>query len=181
MGAGLILDGRLYVGTNDMAGEVGHMRLEQDGPVGYGKAGSFEGFCSGGGIAQLARHMAGGWLQQGRPVSFCPSVEDLPAITAENVGLAARQGDPLALEVSAIVGRQLGRGLAVLVDILNPERIVIGSIYARQQSLLEEITLRSLREEALPLAFSVCQIVPAALGESVGDLAALAVAMEAMG
>ena len=55
MGAGLILDGKLYAGANDMAGEVGHIRLADDGPVGYGKAGSFEGFCSGGGIAQLAR------------------------------------------------------------------------------------------------------------------------------
>ena len=53
MGAGLILDGKLYSGTNGNAGEVGHMRLAEYGPVGYGKAGSFEGFCSGGGIKQL--------------------------------------------------------------------------------------------------------------------------------
>lgn len=55
LGAGLILDGKLYSGTNDNAGEVGHIRLDNFGPVGYGKAGSFEGFCSGSGIAQLAR------------------------------------------------------------------------------------------------------------------------------
>lgn len=55
MGAGLILDGRLYSGTNDMAGEVGHIRLDENGPVGYSKSGSFEGFCSGGGIAQLGQ------------------------------------------------------------------------------------------------------------------------------
>jgi len=54
MGAGLILNNRLYTGTNDLGGEVGHIRLANDGPVGFGKAGSFEGFCSGGGIAQLA-------------------------------------------------------------------------------------------------------------------------------
>ena len=58
LGAGLILDGKLYAGTNDMAGEVGHIRLSDYGPVGYGKKGSFEGFCSGGGIAQLGRIMA---------------------------------------------------------------------------------------------------------------------------
>ncbi len=51
MGAGLILDGRLHEGANGLAGEIGHLRLERDGPVGYGKPGSFEGFCSGGGIA----------------------------------------------------------------------------------------------------------------------------------
>ena len=177
MGAGLILDGRLYSGTNDLAGEVGHIRLEQDGPVGYGKAGSFEGFCSGGGIAHLARRMAKEAIQRGNPALFCPTSPELDSITAEKVAWAAGQGDPLALEVFAIVARHLGRGLAVLVDVLNPERIVIGSIYARQRSLLEELTLQSLREEALPLALSVCQIVPAELGESVGDLAALAVAM----
>jgi len=55
LGAGLILDGKLYTGTNDNAGELGHIRLEDYGPVGYGKAGSFEGFCSGGGIRQLAQ------------------------------------------------------------------------------------------------------------------------------
>lgn len=53
LGAGLILNGKLYSGTNDNAGEVGHIRLDRLGPVGYGKSGSFEGFCSGGGIAQL--------------------------------------------------------------------------------------------------------------------------------
>jgi glucokinase len=180
MGAGLILDGRLYSGANDLGGEVGHIRLEPDGPVGYNKAGSFEGFCSGGGIAQLARRLAEKALEQGHPALFCPAKPDLAAITAEKVGQAAQQGDPLALQVFAVVARYLGRGLAVLVDILNPERIVIGSIYARQRSLLEERTLQSLREEALPLALSVCQVAPAELGESVGDLAALAVAMETM-
>ena len=55
MGAGLILNGKLYSGTNDLGGEVGHMRMEKTGPIGFGKAGSFEGFCSGGGIAQLAK------------------------------------------------------------------------------------------------------------------------------
>ena len=55
LGAGLVLDGKLYRGANDMAGEAGHIRLDAFGPVGYGKAGSFEGFCSGGGIAQLGK------------------------------------------------------------------------------------------------------------------------------
>lgn len=57
LGAGLILNGELYEGTNGNAGEVGHIRLKPDGPVGFGKAGSFEGFCSGGGIAQIGRSL----------------------------------------------------------------------------------------------------------------------------
>ena len=73
----------------------------------------------------------------------------------------------------------LGRGLAVLVDVLNPERIVIGSIYARSGHLLRAAMEKTLREEALPASLAVCEIVPAALTESVGDRAALCVAMMA--
>jgi len=180
MGAGLILDGRLYSGTNDMAGEVGHIRLEPTGPVDYGKAGSFEGFCSGGGIAQLARTLAAEHLAAGQPPAFCLTARDLPAVTAASVGAAAQAGDPLALEIFNIVGRQLGRGLAIIIDVLNPERVIIGSIYGRQRSLLEPIALATLREEALPLSLSVCSIIPAGLSESVGDLASLSVALEAL-
>jgi len=176
MGAGLILNGRLYAGASDMAGEVGHVRLADDGPVGYGKAGSFEGFCSGGGIAALARAMAAERLKRGEPPSFCPTEADLPSVTARTVGMAAQQGDALALDVYGIVGRQLGKGLAMLIDVLNPERIVIGSIYGRQRSILEPIALEALRQEALPASLARCDIVPAALGESVGDLASLSVA-----
>ncbi len=178
MGAGLILDGRLYEGANGLAGEVGHVRLERNGPVGYGKAGSFEGFCSGGGIARLARSMAEASLRGGgTPPLYCPTPDDLPGVTAQGVGEAARQGDVLALDVWGIVGRQLGRGLAILVDILNPERIVIGSIYGRQRALLEPLTIRALREEALPGALAACEIVPATLGEGIGAVAGLAVAL----
>ena len=70
MGAGLILNGELYTGTNDLAGEVGHIRLAEDGPEGYGKRGSFEGFCSGGGIARLAQSMAEDHLRREKPPLF---------------------------------------------------------------------------------------------------------------
>lgn len=176
MGAGLILDGKLYTGTNDMAGEVGHIRLEKDGPVGYGKAGSFEGFCSGGGIARLAQQHVREWLEQGKETAICRSPDGIPDITAKTVAEAARVGDTLALEIFRTVSVYLGKALALLVDVLNPERIVIGSIYARQTQLLEPVALEMLAKEALPLSLKVCEIVPAGLGENVGDLAALSVA-----
>ncbi|MBO9609488.1 MAG: ROK family protein [Paenibacillaceae bacterium] len=189
MGAGLILNGRLYAGANDMAGEIGHMRMEPDGPVGYGKAGSFEGFCSGGGIAQLAATMAGKRLRElavaggeaaSQAPAFCRTADELPHITAQKVGEAAQAGDALALEVFRVVGEQLGRGLAVLVDVLNPERIVIGSIYGRQQQLLEPVAMEALRRESLAIALDACRILPAGLGEQVGDYAALSVALLAL-
>jgi len=176
MGAGFILDGRLYTGTNDFAGEVGHIRLEDDGPIGFGKAGSFEGFCSGGGIARLAQMKAKEWLNQGRVTSVCSNQDEIAAITAKTVGEAAQAGDLFATEIYRIVGQKLGRGLALLVDMLNPERIIIGSIYLRQEALLKPIVMEELQKEALSYSLDVCTVVPSGLGESVGDLAALSVA-----
>ncbi len=179
MGAGLVLDGKLYVGANDNAGEVGHVRLAPDGPVGYYKKGSFEGFCSGGGLAQLGVAYAKDALARGISCSFCKNEDELGNITAKALAEAADEGDEVALAVWEKCGEMLGRGLAVLVDILNPERIVIGSIYTRSGHLLRKAMERTLGEEALPDSFAVCKIVPAALTESVGDKAALCVAMMA--
>jgi len=176
LGAGLIINGRLYAGTNDMAGEVGHIRLSGFGPVGYGKAGSWEGFCSGGGIAQLARTMIMEKFQMGESVSFCKSVEDLNSITAQAVADAAMNGDELALQIYRISGQFLGKGLSVLIDILNPEMIVIGSIFSRSKELLEPYAMEVIRKEALSHSANVCRIVPARLGEELGDYAALSVA-----
>lgn len=175
LGAGLIIDGKLYSGTNDNAGELGHIRLGDYGPVGYGKAGSFEGFCSGGGICQLAQSLAKERLQMGQKVSWCAD-GDLSQITAKSVALAAREGDALAREVYAISSRMLGKGLSILIDILNPEVIVIGSVYARNEDMMKPLMDEVIAREALPLASKVCKVVPAALGEEIGDYAALSVA-----
>ena len=158
MGAGLILDGRLYAGTNDMAGEAGHMRLAPDGPEGYGKRGSFEGFCSGGGIRQLAQ------MELGKDLS-CKQLCEL-----------ADAGDADARRVLEKSADYLGCALAVLIDILNPERIVIGSIYARAERHFKDGALSAIRREALSLSSGVCEIVPAGLGDSIGDIAALSIA-----
>ena len=179
MGAGLVLDGRLYVGANDNAGEVGHVRMAPDGPVGYYKKGSFEGFCSGGGLAQLGAAYAKEALASGKVCGFCKSEQELDSITAKKLAEAADAGDEVAMAVWTACGEMLGRGLAVLVDILNPECIVLGSIYARSGRLLQKAMERTLAEEALPASLAVCRIVPAELTESVGDKAALCVAMMA--
>ena len=178
-GTGLILDGRLYSGTNDNAGELGHVRLAEDGPAGYGKRGSVEGFCSGGGIAQLAHAHAVERLQRGETVGFCGSIAEAGSVTARDVGEAAEAGDAAAQELLADVGRRLGQALATLIDIVNPERIVLGSIFARQHAFIWPECERVLGAEALAPALEVCRVVPAELGESIGDLAALAVAVEA--
>jgi glucokinase len=176
MGAGLILDDKLYSGTNDNAGEVGHIRLDTFGPVGYGKAGSFEGFCSGGGIAQLGKIKAMEKLQMGQPVTFCKNVDEINTITAKTVADAATEGDALATEIFQICGAYLGKGLSILIDILNPELIILGTIFIRSGQLLQPALNESIASEALHQASKVCKIVPAELDDHIGDYASLSVA-----
>jgi glucokinase len=180
MGAGLILDGKLYAGTNDNAGEVGHIRLEKTGPVGYGKAGSFEGFCSGGGIAQSARIRVTEKLQMGDRVSFCNNPDELNNLTAKTVAEAAEAGDPLAKEIYRECAGYLGKALSILIDVLNPEIIVLGSIYCRAQNLIAPAMQEVIERETIVHARKVCKIVPAGLDESIGDYAALSVAVNAL-
>jgi glucokinase len=177
MGAGLILDGKLYSGISDLAGEVGHMRLSDMGPVGFGKAGSFEGYCSGGGIAQLGQIKAREKLQIGQKVSYCENLSKLKDVTAKSIADAAFNGDEVAIEVYRICAHFLGKALAQLIDILNPELIVLGSIYGRAKNLLEPVMLEVIRQEALPDSYDACKIVPAGLSENIGDIAALSLAL----
>lgn len=175
LGAGLILDGKLYSGTNDNAGEIGHIRLSDFGPVGYGKAGSVEGFASGGGIAQLAATAVKEQLMMGKKVAWCPD-GNLSAITAKTVADAARNGDTLAKSIYQTSATFLGKALAMVIDMLNPEVIVIGSIFVRAEELIRPFLQASIDRDALPGAAAVCSVKPAELGESIGDIAALSLA-----
>ena len=169
-GAGLILDGKLYRGACGNAGEVGHWRMADFGPSGYGKSGAYEGFCSGGGLAQLGESVLRNRRQTGTPCGL-----DENDLSARAICTAAAAGDPDALEVIRVSADKLGTGLALMIDLLNPERIVIGSIYARQEALFREEMLRVLRREALADSLAACEIVPATLGDAVGDYATLAI------
>lgn len=179
LGAGLILNGRLYGGTTGMAGEVGHWRLAEHGPSGYGKCGSFEGFCSGTGLWELGRGLAREALQRGVTPSYIPN-GDCNSFTVSQMADAARGGDPTAARAFALCGDMLGRGLAMMADMLDPQAIVIGSVYARCRDLLEAPALARMKQECLPTVFESCRILPAQLGERIGDVAALAVAAEAL-
>jgi glucokinase len=175
LGAGLILNGRLYDGTNGNAGELGHIRLEKDGPIGFGKAGSFEGFCSGGGIAKLGCTFANEAIKNG--VTPLYASLGIDGITAKSIAQAAIAGDETAIKVYNTSGRYLGRGLSILIDILNPERIIIGGVFMRSHKLLWESAEEELKKETLSCSLDVCKVVPSELGENIGDYAALATAL----
>ncbi len=179
LGAGIIVNGELCNGASGMAGEVGHVRLEAYGPVGYGKAGSFEGFCSGGGIAQIGRYKALERFQMGKKVAYCDSIDDMENITAKRIAECAKNGDESAKEIYEICAGHLGMGLSMIMDILNPEMIVIGGIYGRCRDFMEPVMVDVIKKEAHPLAGNVCRVLPAKLGEEIGDYAALAVAAKA--
>jgi glucokinase len=144
--------------------------------VGFGKAGSFEGWASGGGIAQLAQSMVRQKLQMGEKVSFCSGFSELYQLTARTVAEAAFAGDELAKEIYRVCGYWLGRGIALLVDVLNPEIIILGSIFGRVRPLIEPAMRSVLDAESLADSNADCRIVQAGLGESIGDMAALTLA-----
>lgn len=163
IGAGFILDGKLYRGASGIAGEVGNVRVTDSGPVGYGKKGSFEGWCSGSGLSEAYCDRYGTRISGGE---ICNKAEN---------------GDEQALAVTNQCADILGGFLALLIDIINPERIVIGSIFTRSEALFRSRIEAKIREEALPLSAGACSVHPAALGESLGDIAALCVAANGVG
>jgi glucokinase len=163
LGCGLILNNGLYRGAGDLAGEAGHIRIAEDGPEGYGKRGSWEGYCSGGGLTRLYAELTG------------------RTETGKRICQAAEAGEADALKVIDTCAFYLGRGLALLIDILNPQRIVIGSIFARSEGLFRPRMESVLDREALAASRRQCDIVPALLGELLGDKAALGVAINGLG
>jgi len=169
IGAGLILDGRLYEGAGGQAGEIGHLRLTDDGPVGHGKSGSVEGWCSGGGLRRrLAAACADGTL-----------VGDDPS--PEHWAERARDGDPAAREIFTLLGRHLGRTVAILVDLLALEAVVLGSLYLRCRDLFEEAFRDEFAAEALPASLAGCRVVASELGEDLGAYQSIAVAVARAG
>ncbi len=164
LGAGLILDGKLYSGTNGNAGEAGHIRIAEKGPLGYGKFGSFEGFCSGGGIARQAE------IYFRDKSGIKPSAKELFQM-AEN-------GDADALAIYSLVGKRFGEGLSLLIDLLNPELIIVGGVFMRAEKYIRASMEEALKKETLAPSLNVVRIVPSLLGEKIGDFGAVAASMK---
>ncbi|MDY2841858.1 MAG: ROK family protein [Candidatus Borkfalkiaceae bacterium] len=173
-GAGLILNGRLYSGTNDNAGEIGHVRLTEKGPLGYYKEGSCEGYCSGSGIARLAEIMSKLKRYKDSYDEYIKAVGN--EITAKTIAEQARKGNSFCQAVYKNSGEMLGRTLSILVDVLNPERIVIGGVYMRSHDLLYPHAIKVMNKECLSFSLEKAEILPAGLKENIGDYAALSIA-----
>ncbi|HZU21559.1 MAG TPA: ROK family protein [Terriglobales bacterium] len=163
LGAGIVVNGAILHGASDTAGEVGHWRLSDKGPVGFGKAGSWEGYASGAGLVQLAVRMFPKRWKASTPIR-----EVVEAMLAD---------DAQGLEVAAEAGRWMGRGMALLVDAFNPQMIVLGSLAVALGERVLSPAREVVQAEALPQAAAACRIVPSALGSSIGDVASLMAAI----
>lgn len=176
MGAGLLLDGRVYEGACNLAGEIGHIRLSDEGPVGFGKRGSVEGYLSGPGIVQVAEAELRICRQIGEPTALADS--DGP-LSPEAICKVAADGDPAALRVIDRCATALGRLMALLTDLLNPEMFILGTIGSANYDLFVPRARQALDREAIPYAARLVRIERSALSDR-GNQSAIAVAQRAL-
>ncbi|MGD8752353.1 MAG: ROK family protein [Anaerolineales bacterium] len=163
LGAGIIVNGEIYRGTTDTAGEVGHIRITTDSPRVYGKIGSWESVSSGAGLIKMLHHRyPGQWSEE---------------IKVQEILQLALDGNKKICGLIEEMGEWLGRGIAILVDILNPEIVIIGTLGYLLGDMLLKPAKRTMNEEALSIAAKACRIVPSELGDSLGKIAALMAAI----
>lgn len=166
VGGGIILNGELWRGANGSAAEIGHMALDpfQGVPCPCGSRGCLEVYASATAIVRMTREMVPRY-----PGSILHTAEDM---TAETVYQAGLKGDELALEVFRRMGVYLGIGVASLVNLLNPEIIVIGGGVANGWKLFEQHMRQQVSERAFPLPARSVKILPAECGDDAGLLGA---------
>lgn len=178
IGGGIVIDGHIYHGANDSAGEVGHQILLPDGPpCGCGKRGCLEALCSGPAIARRAQAAIQAQIIEAKTSATTllnlagGHIED---VKSEHVLTAARTGDALALQLINETAYYMGWGIANLVNILNPDIVLLGTIAIAAGDLLLDPIRKTVSEFAMPRPAEAVKIAPAQLGEALGDLAAIA-------
>lgn len=171
IGGGIIANGKIYHGANDSAGEVGHQILLPDGPLcGCGKQGCLEALCSGPSIARRAQEaIADQWNTNILKLAG----GQIDGVRSEHVLQAARNGDALAVALMEETAYYMGWGIANLVNILNPQIVLLGTIAVAAGDLLLNPIRRTVAEMAMQRPSEAVKIMPAELGDSIGDLAAI--------
>lgn len=176
IGGGIIIEGELYLGAVGGAGEFGHMTVAADGPkCGCGNTGCLEMFASGRAVVRdaVAR------LRQGASSSLAKMVNgDIEKVTAEQVGVAARRGDPLACDIISRAAYYLGIGLVNAVNIFNPEVVVIGGGMAELGDMLIAPGRRMIAERAFSVSSGTVRVVTAQLGNEAGVYGAAAFVLD---
>ncbi len=178
IGGGIIIDGQLYTGSVGTAGEIGHMTIDANGPrCRCGNTGCWEALASGTALANRARQQ----ISDGTKTSILDDAGgDLEKVTAPVIQAAAERGDPLARELIAETGYYLGVGLANLINIFNPELIVIGGGLSNIGEALLSPAFQVAGERAFKEAYQAVRFALPKLGTDSGVLGAAAFARQSV-
>ncbi len=178
IGGGIIINGELYTGPSGSAGEIGHMTIDVNGlKCACGNTGCLETLASGTAIAREAKGRMGSGEKSSLVGMVKGKIED---ITAEKVGAAARSGDALSQDVIHKAATYLGVGMVNVVNIFNPEMIVVGGGVAKLGELLLEPARKVVTARAFPISARAVRIVVSGLGDEAGVLGAAAFACQQM-
>ena len=180
VGGGLKLDGRMYTGSCGFAGEIGHVTIDPDGPVcACGNRGCLESFVGSGSIVRRARRLI---EEEGRESEWLgPALSSLDRLTARDIGKAAEAGNALAIRVFGEAGEYLGVALAGVINLLNPDVIVLGGGVSRAGEPLFSAVRSTVLRRALALPSKCTRILPALFGEDAGVVGAAMKAANAGG
>ncbi|MDH7601863.1 MAG: ROK family protein [Armatimonadota bacterium] len=179
IGSGLIIEGKSWNGVSEVAPEMGHHIILADGPrCSCGRYGCVESLCRRDAIVDRAARKA----HQGRYTSLIEkSGHDLRYVTPAMIAEAAREGDQVSIETLEETGYYLGIAVANIINIFNPDKVIIGGGIAQAGDLLFDPIRRTVEVNALYEALQVCEILPAALGDDAGVLGAAALALQSLG
>ena len=166
IGSGLIINGKIVRGASNAAGEIGHIKLEMhDGLLcGCGDRGCLEAYASGPSIVAMAKE----YVMGGKSAKFREIAGSIDAITPAIVAQAANEGDAVAKKIFEIMGEYIGIGLTSVVNLLNPEKIVIGGGVADAGDILLEPLRKTLKSRTMPIQGGAVEVVPAQLGNTAG-------------
>lgn len=175
IGGGIIIDGDIYHGTSDGAGEIGHMTLDPNSGVkcGCGNHGCWEALASGTALSRLGQDA----LQTGEETLIDDLVDEVSEVDGAVVAEAAEAGDEVALQLMDTIAERLGTGLASLINIFNPSRIVFGGGVSNSWPLLKDKVWSTIEARAMDSLLEKVEIIPAELGSDVGVAGAVATAL----
>ena len=169
IGSGIVLNGKLVRGASNAAGEIGHIKMEMSGgPLcGCGDYGCFEAYASGPAIVTMARE----YISGGKSAKYKEMAND-GIITPYIVAQAALQGDAVSIQIFKQMGKIIGTGLASVINLLNPEKIIIGGGVADAGDILLEPIRKTIIDRAMPIQASAVEVVPAQLANTAGVIGA---------
>ena len=168
VGSGIIINGKVVRGASNAAGEIGHIKLEmKDGLIcGCGDTGCMEAYVSAPSIVAMAED----YIKGGKSTKFREMAN--PEISAYIVAEAAKAGDKVAQRIFKIMGEYLGIGLSSVVNLLNPEKIIIGGGVADAGDIFLNPVRETIKSRAMEISGNAVQVVPAELGNRAGVIGA---------